>query len=314
MALDGPIVFCPGKAIFTCCNAHHSAQTKSSNICKCFGNSYGCRVCEVTPGGVGAFSICLVLQQHTGVPAGVAVPTASPGIRCSSSSRRVLCATTSPCGTIVALDSADPGFRECSRGPPGERALPACHGLNLPRPAPLPPPAPKKKEVTPGGLAPTFGNAPSLALACRREVLRNRTHAPPTASLNARIGRHHRLPGFRPVNAVSVLRLFRPCRTAPTKSICRRSNRVPVPIRTVSLPLPQTPDYGAHQLRYFEAVAATGLGGHFLGARGRSCGHLNWFSSGNNRGGCMLDMLGECWDMLGECCARRAQLCMSVTT
>ena len=37
-----------------------------------------------------------------------AVPTAFPGIRYRRSSRRVMSATTRSCGTVVALDSADP--------------------------------------------------------------------------------------------------------------------------------------------------------------------------------------------------------------
>ena len=68
------------------------------------------------------------------MPTGVAVPAAFPGIRFSLSSLRVMPATTSPCGTIVALDSSDPRFREISPVPSGERASPACHGLDPPPP------------------------------------------------------------------------------------------------------------------------------------------------------------------------------------
>ena len=53
-------------------------------------------------------SIFLVLQKHTGMPSGVAVPTAIPGTRISLSSLCVMSATTSLCGTIVASDSSDP--------------------------------------------------------------------------------------------------------------------------------------------------------------------------------------------------------------
>ena len=63
--------------------------------------------------------------------------SAFPGFRISLSSRRVMSATTSPCGTIVASGSSDPCFREISRVPSGERASPACHSLN---------PLPKKKD------------------------------------------------------------------------------------------------------------------------------------------------------------------------
>ena len=53
-------------------------------------------------------SVFLVLQEHTGMPSGVAVPAAFPGIRTSLSSPHVMSATASPCGTIVALAGSDP--------------------------------------------------------------------------------------------------------------------------------------------------------------------------------------------------------------
>ena len=52
------------------------------------------------------------IGRRPGMPLGVAVPTASPGIRSSLSSQRVMAATTPSCtpscGTIVALDGSDP--------------------------------------------------------------------------------------------------------------------------------------------------------------------------------------------------------------
>ena len=50
----------------------------------------------------------LCCTSTLGWPSRVAVPTAFPGIRFSSPSRRVMSATTSPCGTLVASESSDP--------------------------------------------------------------------------------------------------------------------------------------------------------------------------------------------------------------
>ena len=58
-----------------------------------------------TPLFYSAFSFSCTPAAPT--PLGVAVPTAFPDIRFSSSSRRVMSATASLCGTIVALDSTD---------------------------------------------------------------------------------------------------------------------------------------------------------------------------------------------------------------
>ena len=65
----------------------------------------------------------------SGMPSGAAVPTAFPGIRYISSSRRVMSATTPSCGTIVALGSSAPRFRSISRVPSDEQAPVARHGL-----------------------------------------------------------------------------------------------------------------------------------------------------------------------------------------
>ena len=73
-----------------------------------------------------------IISSSVLISTGVAVPAAFPGIRFSSSSRRVTSATTLLCGTIAALDSSDPRFREISRVPSGERGSPAYHGLDPP--------------------------------------------------------------------------------------------------------------------------------------------------------------------------------------
>ena len=52
----------------------------------------------------------VLVTAVTGMPTGMAVPTAFPGTRISLSSVGVMSATASPCGTIVASDSSDPSF------------------------------------------------------------------------------------------------------------------------------------------------------------------------------------------------------------
>ena len=71
------------------------------------GHDWAPRHTNAGPGSThcGLYTICICA---CGIPSGVAVPTAFPGIRFSLSLLRVMSATASPFLTIVALDGSEP--------------------------------------------------------------------------------------------------------------------------------------------------------------------------------------------------------------
>ena len=90
---------------------HPDAGSILSLIAVCPGHSLWREPCFVvwhTAGFTQPLIFFFLLQEHSGMPSGVAIHAAFPGIRFSSSSLPVMSATASPCGTIVALDTSDP--------------------------------------------------------------------------------------------------------------------------------------------------------------------------------------------------------------
>ena len=77
---------------------------------------------------------CIALEMVREIARCEIVPTRNPPPPPVYMKMTAGAATTLLCGTIIALDSSDPRFREVSRGGPcGERGSPSCQGLAPPK-------------------------------------------------------------------------------------------------------------------------------------------------------------------------------------